>query len=340
MKLQKKLDRLGAIKTKELDYKEVNYIAHYVTDKITDEFLILQTQYNEILAKLLNCKMYYAKIPDNISKVNYIYEEDSIYIDENINILEENEQLFHEIIHYLQVLRKNNKKIERMGLCKFGEFAIRGLGINEAVVQYMASRIMKNEKEPAQMYGIKLETISPKSYPILTNLIEQLIYLIGEDEIIQYSMNVNEKFEDLFYNTFEEKGNYIIKNFDKILEIKNKLYLENNRTIQKELQEKINTIYFDTQKSMLVKYYNQSSSRLTDLKEVDEHIGKFLNNKDILGISEKEKLNFYEEYKTVIMNKFNKQIIKINKKTQRKALIVYNNKIKEFWQKTISYFFN
>lgn len=343
MSIPKKLAKLGIVEIKELDYKEVNYIAHEFAEKITSTFLVLQMQYNEILAKILNCKMYYAKMPSNMTKVNYIYEDNSIYIDESINILEPNEQFFHEIIHYLQVLRKNNGKIKKVGLCDFGDFAINGLGINEAIVQYMSARIMKNEEKKSNIYGIKLTTISPNYFPLLTNLMEQIIYYIGENEIIQSTINVNESFKDIFYNTFEEKTNQIIKNFDKILEIKNKLSVETNKQIRKELEKKVCTVYMETQEIMLVKYYEQVIPRLTTMNEIDTYIEKLLKSKAYLGMEEKEEFtgtNFYEKNKQLIMKKFDKQLIKINKRKRRKALIVYNNKIKEFFKKTISYFFS
>ena len=343
MGIPKKLAKLGIIKIKELDYKEVNYIAHDFAEKITSTFLVLQMQYNEILAKILNCKMYYAKIPSNIAKVNYIYEDNSIYIDESINILEPDEQFFHEIIHYLQVVRKNNGKIKKVGLCNFGDFAINGLGINEAIVQYMAAKIVKNEQKKVNIYGIKLKTVSPNYFPLLTNLMEQIIYYIGENEIIQAAINVNENFEDMFYNTFEEKTNQIIKNFDKILEIRNKLSVETNEQLRKELEKKVYNMYIETQELMVVKYYEQVIPRLTTEKEIDFYIEKLLNNKSYLGMEEKEEFtgtNFYERNKESIMERFNKQLTKINKKKQRKALVIYNHKIKEFFKKTISYFWN
>lgn len=55
--------------------------------------------------------MYYAQISPNISQVNYIYWDNSIYRDEKVNIFEPNEQLYREIIHYLQVVKKNNQKV-------------------------------------------------------------------------------------------------------------------------------------------------------------------------------------------------------------------------------------
>ena len=48
--------------------------------------------------------------------------------------------------------------------------------------------------------------------------------MIGEEEILQATLTINYKFEDTFLNTFEEKTKEIYKNFDKMLEIKNKIY--------------------------------------------------------------------------------------------------------------------
>ena len=189
MNIPKKLSKIGIEPKKELDPKEINHIAHIATDQITNTFLELQDQYNEILAKILNCKMYYSTTAPNISKVNYIYWNNCIYIDESINIYETNEQLYHEIIHYLQVLKKSNGKIIKMGLCEFDHFKLNGLGINEAIVQYMTSKIISREKSNIKIYGIQLKTISPYSYPLLTNLIEQIIYLLGEDAIIKSAVN-------------------------------------------------------------------------------------------------------------------------------------------------------
>ena len=343
MKIQKELTKLGIVKLEELKPEMVNYIAHSVANKITTTFLTLQMQYNEILAKMLNCKMYYAKIPSIIAKVNYIYEDNSIYIDESMNILELDEQFYHEVIHCLQVVRKNNGKIKKVGLCNFGDFAINGLGINEAIVQYMASKIMENEKAKVNIYGIKLQTISPNYFPLLTNLMEQIIYYIGENVIVQAAINVNENFEDIFYNTFEEKTNQIIKNFDKILEMRNKLSTESNEQTKIELEKKIYNIYIETQEFMLNKYYEQVIPRLTTEKEVDSYIEKLSNNKVYLGMEEKEefaKTNFYERTKEMIIQKLDKQLIKINKQKQKKALLVYNNKLKKFLEKTISYLWN
>ena len=345
MNIQKKLSRLGIEKIEELDKKDVNYLAHYMANCMTNTFPVLQDYYNEILAKLLNCKMYYARISDNLAKVNYICEDDCIYIDENINIYEPNEQLFHELIHYLQILKKNNGKIKQIGLCNFGDFSISGLGLNEALVQYMSAKLMKNEKQKVLTYGLELKTISPEHYPVLTNAMEQLIYLLGENQIILASINVENNFDDLFYNTFEEKGNSIIKNFDKILDLKNKL-VESKEGIDKKeskeiLEECIRYAYLENQSLMMTKYFDKMVTMLTSIEEVDFYIEKFLNFKKVLGRIENnefEVLDFYEEYKEKIMTKFDKQLMKISKNKGRNTLSLYNNKLGAFLKKIISRF--
>ena len=345
LKTQKRLSKLGIESIRELDYKEINYIAHFATEQITTTFPIVQNQYNKILAKILNCKMYYSKITSNISKVNYIYWNNSIYIDENIKSIETNEQLIHEIIHYLQVLRKNNGKIQKIGFCEFNDFKLNRLGLNEAIVQYMSSKIMKREKNDIKIYGINLKTISPNSYPLITNLIEQIIYLIGEDIIVKSALNIDineNEFENTLYCAFEEKTDYIIKNFDRLLEIKNKLFADKQKgNIKIDFENKIANTYLNTQNAILSEYYNQIIPKAKTQEEIDFYYNKYIQNKEYIGIVENnEKVDFYEDYKTIIQSKLDKQLIKINKEKQKNALIKYNNKLIEFFKRTISYLIN
>ena len=139
------------------------------------------------------------------------------------------------VILYLQVLRKNNGKILKIGFCEFDDFKLNRLGLNEAIVQYMSSKIIKREKDDIKIYGIKLKTISPNSYPLITNLIEQIVYLIGEDIIVKSALNIDineNEFENTLYCAFEEKTDYIIKNFDRLLEINKEKYKEVAKILQ------------------------------------------------------------------------------------------------------------
>lgn len=343
MNIQKKLSKLGIEKIEELNYRDINYLAHYVSNVIIKTFPVLQDKYNELLAKILSCKMYYAKTQEGIAKVNYVIDDNSIYIDENINIYEPNEEIFHEIIHYLQVIRNKNGKIKQMGLCSFGDFSIKGLGLDEAVVQYMSAKMMDNKKENVIVYGIRVATISQNVYPLMTNLMEQLIYLIGEDSIIEETIGINNKFEDEFYNTFEEKSNELIKNFDKMFDLKNEILTKVNIQEKEIYIEEIVQFFLSIQNVMMIKYFDNIVSRLTTIEEIDFYIEKFLNFKKYLGIEEKNRYelsDFYENYKEEIMQKFDKQLMKISKNKGRNTLSKYNNKLGIFLKKIISQFWN
>lgn len=340
MNIQKKLSKLGIEKVEELNYKDINYISHYVANLMTKTFPFLGDKYNEILSKILCCKMYYAKIEENISSCNYIIEENAIYIDENVNIFEPNEQLFHEIIHYLQVVRNKSGKIKKMGLCNFGDFSIKGLGLNEAIVQYMSSRMVGADLQTINACGINLKTISPALYPILTNLMEQMIYLLGEKVIVEETIAVaaGNEFEEQFYNTFEEKGNQIIKNFDRILDLKNVLASMNGEE-ERMNEEEIANIYISTQEIMLRKYFDNIVGRLTEIEEIDFYIEKFLNYKKLIGFIKRgnyTSIDFYEQYKDEIMKKFDKQLMKISKDKGKNTLSKYNNKLGRFFKKILS----
>ena len=78
--------------------------------------IVQQCEYNNILIKLLNCNMYVAKVTKPISRVNYIYEDNSIYFDEELNLNKLSDQMIHECIHYLQDYRNMRGNLDKIGL--------------------------------------------------------------------------------------------------------------------------------------------------------------------------------------------------------------------------------
>lgn len=53
--------------------------------------------------------MFYAKIPNEISKVNYYYKNSSLYFDEKMDLTIIDEYVLHEFIHKLQEIKDNNR---------------------------------------------------------------------------------------------------------------------------------------------------------------------------------------------------------------------------------------
>ena len=334
MNIDNKLKKLGIEKKGEVSKELINEMAHNITNRLTNTFHVLQGDYNEILAKLLNCKIYYANIPEGIAKVNYINEDDAIYMDESIDVTELHEQLFHEVIHYLQVVRDNKGKMKRAGLCSFRDFSISGLGINEAIVQYMSAKLMGNKSTKINIYNLEINTISANFYPLLTNLIEQVIYMMGENQIVSSTIKADTKFEDDFYNTFEEKASKLLKNFDAILEIKNRL--STGKQDVQLLENKLVDIFKETQNMMMIVFYEKIIPKLTSLKEIDLYTEKFNGHRNII---DKSSSIVYEQSVEYIRKKFDRQTIKISKENSKNSLIAYNRRFRDLLKKIISYFY-
>lgn len=342
MNLQKKLEKLGIEHTIKLDNESIRVIATNVTEALTRTFPIIYDEYNNILIKLLNCNMYVSKVTTSISRVNYIYENNSIYFDEEMNLTKIDEQMIHECIHYLQDNRNSKGKLNKIGLCNFDDFKVYGLGINEAAVQYISAKVMQNMPTSTEKYGVRIKTISPYYYPFLTNLIEQFVHLMGEDALIKGTLNGSNEFEDLLYETFEGHTKKIINKFDEVMEFNNYLNLEEDNNNIKILQEKIASIYIDTQKYIFSTYFNKMCPRLNTIQEVDFYTDKAIYYKNIMGIEIDKRFQtneFYETYMQELEKKLSQKLIQINKQKSRNALFVVNKNIfTKLIQKIVSYF--
>lgn len=341
---EKKLEKLGISTIREFSQREVRYIAEEVTEVLVKAFPVLEEEYNNLLIRLLNCKMYLANINENksISNVNYIYENNAIYFDERIDFNNISDKIVHECIHYLQDTRTEKGKLKKMGLCAFEELSTYGLGINEAAVQYIASKSVGNTYATIKRAGIILRTISPSYYPFLTNLIRQVAYVMGEDIIVKGTINCDEKFDDDFLNTFEERSSAIIKMFDKIIDLRNKRNETNEEESQELLNNEIADVYLEAQNTIMTTYFDKICNRLTTIEEVDFYIEKFLNYKPLLGIAEETRFSLnddYERYKEQILKKFDKRLMEISKESSKNTLsVIYNNRLFRFFKKIFSYF--
>lgn len=125
MNAEKKIEKLGITPIREFTQREVRYIAEEVTEMLVSTFPVLEDEYNNLLIRMLNCKMYVSSTNErqNLSSVNYIYDNSSIYFDEKVDFNNISNNILHECIHYLQDLRTEKGKLKKMGLCSFGELS-------------------------------------------------------------------------------------------------------------------------------------------------------------------------------------------------------------------------
>lgn len=342
MSLQKKLEKLGIEQVEKLDNESIRIVAYNVTEALTKAFPIIYDEYNNILIKLLNCNMYVAKITKPISRVNYIYEDNSIYFDEELNLNRLDEQMIHECIHYLQDNRNTKGKLTKIGLCNFEDFSVNGLGWNEAAVQYISAKAVENIPTTLEKYGVIIKTISPKYYPFLTNLIEQIVFLVGEEALVKGTINGTNEFEEFILDFFEGNTKKIINKFDQMIEINNNISRETEEENKLILKQQIASSYIELQNLIFSTYFNKICPKLSTVEEVDIQKDKALYFRKIMGIEVLKRFEtggFYDTYIEELDKKFNQRLIKIYKERGKNTLSVINkSKIIRLLQRIVSYF--
>ena len=340
------LRKIGIIPKEKIEVTDKIKIAKYVSDKLSDnvEALSSSYNYNELYIRIYNCEMYYADIDPKFKGVFYYYKYNSIYIDKNATDIER--YLIHEILHYLQKFNKVGKETDRAGLCNFMEFKILGLGINEAIVQYITAKAMGNKIKRIENQFVSIATNSENYYKYLTSLANQILFLLGEEQAIQSTVSSNEKFEDDLYNTFQDDTNKILKGFDAILD-------ENNK--QDRDEAKIINIYMETQELIYKTYFKNMSKMITEKEDVNDQVQKLENYETIMGklrnpeyqlqsanygLQDAKNINEFitnedfEKFRKIMRDEFFLRYLDIEKRKEQTALSVINrNKIYELFRK-------
>ena len=299
MSIESDLRKDGIEVIKQLDTLRVNSIARTVSISLCETFPDFNLNQNDLFIKLSRLNMYIAKMPEGMAEANYFYKNSSIYFNSHIDDDDLEEFAIHECIHYLQEVKDKRNYLLRMGLCDYTEFKIYGLGINEAAVQLMASKVLAIPKEYVKYYNISFETNSPTYYPLECCLVNQLAYIIGEDILFESTLNSNNNFKNKFieltnYKSFMNIQNYIddiISAEEEIIKINNKIIqndTKNKKTdhmIKKAntLKKNITSTFIKTQNLIISSYFDKEFSRISDLEGVETYRRKLYNFKDYLG---------------------------------------------------------
>lgn len=342
MKIEKKLKKIGIKETKEFTKEEKRIVACNVTNSLIVAFSILKNDEQQILDKIQNANMFWAQTEKNLPKVNYFYENHKIYFNESIDINKTNDAMIHEIIHFLQDVRKKNGKLDKIGLCNFNELSLHGLGINEGAVQYVSAKALNSGVQTVKTFEIVLRTISPNYYPVLTNLIEQIVFLIGEDELVKAIILNDEEFENTFFNTFEENAQDIIKLFDEIINynVKNNKEIEIKKAKEqvedKSKTDQLKNLYIQAQ-DLIMRTFFEKQYKLLQTEEDVQNLSTKLEN--YIKLTGKIEINgqYYsncDSFKSKFMNKLDKQLIKIHEQKSKMALaVVYGSRINKLINK-------
>ncbi len=299
-----------------LDTMSVNKIAHNIATKLCDTFPELCFNEADLFAKLSKLTMYRAKMPDGMAEANYFYKNTSIYFNDKISDEDLEEFAIHECIHYIQEIKDKRNNLLRMGLCNFDSLKIVGMGLNEAAVQYITSKVIGIEKEAVKYFGVSLETISPSYYPLECNLIEQMVYITGDSVLYDSTFTSNDKFKEAFINSTSNKTYNDIEFFvDQILELEeniiklnNKFYSFDERTSkvdkivekQKSCKTKIAEYYMKAQNAIIKGYFDKAFRSITNLEELDNYRKKLDHYGECIGRIDGD--TFFDDYYTEKMS--------------------------------------
>lgn len=302
------LKKEGISIVRKLDTLEVNKIARNIAEKITNSFSQYILNCDDLFSSISRIDMYLAKMPADASSAKYLYKNNSIYFDENIDLSTSENSIFalHECIHFLQA------QIDVSGnLTKLGLYDLKGHGValNEAAVQIMASTAQGRDFDSVKYYDIYINTISPDCYPLQCALLSELIYFTGTYPLYHSTLNSNDVFKNTLIS-YSDKKTYskISQNLDKLLKLEDDLYYFyvelSNATKDKDsklLNRLINNrkgairkVFFETQNLIIQNCFTNQFNAIATLEDVKEFQDKLYNFKNVLCYT--DDYNFYNEF--------------------------------------------
>ncbi len=310
MSVESDLKKDGIEVIKKLDTLRVNSIARTVSNSLCETFPDFNLNQNDLFIKLSRLDMYIAKMPEGMAEANYFYKNTSIYFNDHIADEDLEEFAIHECIHYIQEIKDKRNYLLRMGLCDYTEFRIYGLGLNEAAVQLMASKVLAIPKEYVKYFNITFETTSPSYYPLECCLVSQLAYLIGEDVLFESTINSNDTFKNKFieltnaktFMNIEDNIDKILMSEEEIIKINNKIATMDDNSKKIDVMNKkienfkshITSTFIKTQKLITSSYFDNVFNSITDLEGVEKYRQKLYNFKDYLGSTAGD--TFFNDY--------------------------------------------
>ena len=311
MNIETELYKNGIHVVEKLDTLFVNSIASSVSAKICDTFPQFKLDKNTLFIKLSRLNMYRAKMPEGIAEANYFYKNASVYFNYRIPIEEIEKFAIHECIHCLQEVKDNNNELIRMGLCNYSTFKTYGLGLNEAAVQLMASKIAGVSKDSVKYFGIDFQTTSPSYYPLECCLVNQLAYLIGEDVLFESTLMSTNNFANAISCYISPKAFLKIQlGIDNILNLEEKIIKLNDIIYNiEDRNKKVDSIvnFFKTQNLIISSYFDTALNYVVTTEQVEFYRRKLYKVQDVIGNTENYTFfnNYYLEKMAELEHKYN-----------------------------------
>ena len=202
---------------------------HTISKKAIDLIYPVISEFNiskEMLFNSLGKSNMYLADFDDMSMGKYDYTTNSIYFSNELDITNLDSSVIHEILHFFQAELTENNFLVRMGLFEPSKLfrSEKGLGLNEASVQYLSSIIAKEVPDHVRYYELELVTPSSNYYPLETAIVRQMCFFTGTYPLFFSTLFSTDLFEKTFKTiTSEDNYNYIEKKLTEIVHLQEKL---------------------------------------------------------------------------------------------------------------------
>lgn len=296
----------------EMPQYKVNKIANEIAIRIINVFGNLKEEYTELLKKLEQCKISIVKFEDE--SIKHYYNDGTIYLSNKIYINSINEVLVIEFLHFLQEGQEQSFFLE---------------SLNKFITKLLTQEL----KERMNIFGIFLSSLIEGDYALLVNLVMQIDFLLGKEELVQTVIKNKDDYFILVNKVFNGNIEKLISDFKKLyyLEIE---YKETDDIYK--VEQEIKETYFDIQNYIMKSYFYYAVTNIYNEEDIENIKEKLEELKNYRGVVEEDK--FYEESYNKIIDKLHKKEKEYNKKNSKNALtIIYNNKIIAFIKRILSF---
>lgn len=310
MNIEKELKKNGITVIDKLDTLSINTLAKNIAQKLCRAFPNQRFIAQKLFIAISRIPMYYAEMPEGLSEANYFYKNSSIYFSAGLSLDEIEKFAIHEVIHYLQEVKDKRGNLKKLGLCVFTSSKEYGMALNEAAVQLATSKALRHNYEMVKYYDIAFSTTSPTYYPILCNLVAQLVYITNENDFYDSMFSATTQFQQNIIQACGEKVFFYVQDMlDRILYAEEKIINLNNKLLNisctdsqaakygKKISTYKNTLkklYFETQNIIFTSYFDNEIKKLVTTADIDEYRYKLYNFKNYLGST--DGYTFFNDY--------------------------------------------
>ena len=315
MKSDDTLKNINIENSETLDVEKKMSLSKAIAALMIDGIYEMPYTYDELFIRIYNKEYKVADFVETDATTYYDSVNDVIYLDRNLLGKEDSEIIdeffIHEIIHALQKFGSDGKN--RIGLC----CGNKGVGLNEAVIHYMASKTMKMQIERVQDDNLIYYTNNAEYYGYMIGLVIELFEFINPLITYESCISSNEKINILMNDIFAEDANQIIDSFDEI-------YKEYQNADFKKMAE----IFIKTQKLMYRRFFSINYKKAEDADQLNMVVQKMEDFEKILAVRVEEGKEItedkedFENFKSEMHKDYFQKYLEVDKQQKNTQLVV------------------